>query len=170
MSDLTFWIVYVVICIGTVAGNFFYSWLIEKTRIYDPRKDLNRRATETLFKKESADKIAFMVFYLFFYAVIVAPIIEELVFRDWLFSSMLPDLGFWVAALASATCWAILHIAWYAIPYITFTGFILAYVWMTYGLIFCVLLHGINNAVAISVEIYQNLYPSSKEETIIFFK
>lgn len=167
-NPFLFWLIYVLICSGTIVGNFLYSWFIERTRIYRPELDANARASRLLFEQESADKIAFAVFYLFFYAVIVAPLVEEFIFREWIFGGWL-GAGFWIAAFLSSFIWAVLHIDWYVIPYIFVTGLVLSYIWVTYGLIWCVLFHATNNAIAVFWGLYKELHRISEKETIAIF-
>jgi len=170
LEDFFFWGLYALIVAGTLGLNFGYSWAIEKARIYKPELDFQQKQTRAVFEKASADAIAFAVFYLFVYGVIIAPIVEEFVFRQWFFGGLYPTFGFWAAAVLSSAIWALLHVQWYSQPWIFCVGLVFAYVYITYGLFWSIMLHLINNLVAVTLGLYAELHRISHKETIVFMR
>lgn len=90
-------------------------------------------------------------------AVTLAPLVEELLFRGVLLSSLIPRCGAALAALLSAGAFAAIHLPglawqWYALPELILLGVALAWLRLHYRSLWpSVLAHGANNALALTV-------------------
>lgn len=90
-------------------------------------------------------------------AITLAPLVEELLFRGVLLSSLIPRCGIPLAALLSAGAFAAIHLPglrwqWYALPELLLLGLALAWLRLHYRSLWpSVLAHGTNNALALAV-------------------
>lgn len=90
-------------------------------------------------------------------AITLAPLVEELLFRGVLLSSLIPRCGTVLAALLSAAAFAAIHLPgldwqWYALPELLLLGVALAWLRLRYRSLWpSVLAHGANNALALAV-------------------
>ncbi len=90
-------------------------------------------------------------------AVTLAPLVEELLFRGVLLSSLIPRCGVALAALLSAAAFAAIHLPglgwqWYALPELLLLGVALAWLRLRCRSLWpAVLAHGANNALALTV-------------------
>jgi membrane protease YdiL (CAAX protease family) len=90
-------------------------------------------------------------------AITLAPLVEELLFRGVLLSSLIPRCGVALAALLSAAAFAAIHLPglgwqWYALPELLLLGVALAWLRLRYRSLWpSVLAHGANNALALAV-------------------
>jgi len=90
-------------------------------------------------------------------AVTLAPLVEELLFRGVLLSSLIPRCGVALAALLSAAAFAAIHLPglawqWYALPELLLLGVALAWLRLRYRSLWpSILAHGANNALALAV-------------------
>lgn len=97
-------------------------------------------------------------------AITLAPLVEELLFRGVLLSSLIPRCGVALAALLSATAFAAIHLPglawqWYALPELLLLGVALAWLRLRYRSLWpSVLAHGANNALALAV-LFNTLKP-----------
>ncbi len=83
-------------------------------------------------------------------AVLLAPWIEEILLREWLFGSLLPAVGFWWAALAASAFFAVLHMTLLQFPCLLFLGLFLQLLyWHTGSLWPCIWVHMLNNLTSI---------------------
>jgi uncharacterized protein len=84
--------------------------------------------------------------------VIIAPAVEELFFRGFLFPGIAASrIGPMGAVVATSLLWAVVHFQYdfYGIGTIFFYGLLLGWVrWKTGSTLLCMLLHGINNMLA----------------------
>lgn len=84
--------------------------------------------------------------------VIVAPLVEEIVFRGLLFDALRARWRFWPAAVASGVVFAAVHLSLLLIPGLTILGLALAWLRERYDTLYApILLHALNNAVAITL-------------------
>jgi membrane protease YdiL (CAAX protease family) len=155
-ESITYWGVLFFIGAATILGNFFYSWLIQKTRFYVPKVDLEARSREAVLKEANRTQIFIFILYNFIWIVVIAPIIEELIFREFLLWLTYSTAGFWLAALFSSVLWTLPHY-WWSQPYILVVGVIYTWVWVEYGLLWCIILHLINNAIAFVITFYTTI-------------
>jgi membrane protease YdiL (CAAX protease family) len=160
------WVFYFLAGVATIGGGILYSWFIERTRLYKPEADLNAKRVHKLFEEGTPDQIAYFIAQNVFLACIIAPIVEELVFRQWLMSYFLPLTGFFLAALFTTLLWAAGHI-WYSQPWIPVVGFIYAWVWLEFGVLFCIILHMANNIIATVFSIYEETKRLEGRQTLI---
>lgn len=89
---------------------------------------------------------------LFLAVVVFAPIIEELIFRGYVFSSWVTRMGFWSTALCSSVLFAVMHFQYgpVALAYVFVLGLILAALrWKTGSIYPSIALHILNNAFAL---------------------
>lgn len=85
-------------------------------------------------------------FSMFFYACILAPIFEEVLFRGLLLRWMEP-FGKKFSVLATAFLFGLFHANLVQSPFAFAVGLVLGYVTVEYGMLWAVILHGINNLV-----------------------
>lgn len=83
---------------------------------------------------------------MFLYACILAPVVEELLFRGAVLKTFAP-FGKKFAMVASALLFGLFHGNIVQIPYAALVGLVLSYVSVEYGLGWCILLHFLNNCV-----------------------
>ncbi|MEO8746825.1 MAG: CPBP family intramembrane glutamic endopeptidase [Rhodanobacter sp.] len=90
-------------------------------------------------------------------AITLAPLVEELLFRGVLLSSLIPRCGLALSVLLSACAFAAIHLPglrwqWYAVPELLLLGIALAWLRLHYRSLWpSVLAHGTNNALALAV-------------------
>jgi membrane protease YdiL (CAAX protease family) len=98
-----------------------------------------------------------VVALLFLGVVVAAPIVEEVVFRGYLFAALTRWKGPWPAALVSGALFGAAHLLVYpplAIVPLAVMGFFLALVFWTSGsLLPCIALHAANNALVLSIAV-----------------
>ena len=78
--------------------------------------------------EDSLEKILFIIL-----AVVFAPILEELLFRGALFRFLVNQWGFWIAALCSGFCFAMIHFSWFAFVSLWWVGILLAWAYWKSG-------------------------------------
>lgn len=106
----------------------------------------------------SADGLSALVVLLMFAGVVIAaPIVEEIMFRGYLFAALTRWKGPWPAALISGALFGLAHFLVYPpvvwLP-LAIMGFLLALVfWITGSLLPCIALHAANNALAMSLSL-----------------
>jgi membrane protease YdiL (CAAX protease family) len=89
-------------------------------------------------------------------AVSLGPLVEELLFRGLLLSALLPRCGTPLAALLSATGFAVIHLPglqwqWYALPQLILLGVALVWLRLRYQSLWpAVVAHGTHNALALT--------------------
>ena len=84
------------------------------------------------------------VFTLFFYAGILAPVAEEIIFRGFVLRSLMP-YGKKLAIFASAFLFGIYHGNLIQAPYAFLMGLVMGYVAAEYSVLWSMVLHMINN-------------------------
>lgn len=85
-------------------------------------------------------------FTLMIYAIVIAPLLEELVFRGYVFRN-LEKYNLKLAAVVSAFLFGIYHMNVVQIPFAFLMGLLLAYIAYNYGFKWAVLFHMFNNGV-----------------------
>lgn len=106
----------------------------------------SQKAIQALAKGFAAPVPFFLV------VVFAAPIIEELIFRGYVFSEWSKRMGFWGTALCSTAIFTIMHTQYgpVALAYVFLLGFILAgFRWKTGSVYPCIALHMLNNFASI---------------------
>ena len=106
----------------------------------------------------SAEGLSTLLVVLLFITVVVgAPIVEEIMFRGYLFAALSRWKGPWPAAVISGALFGLAHVlahppaAW--LP-LAIMGFLLALVfWITGSLLPCIALHAANNALVMSLSL-----------------
>lgn len=94
---------------------------------------------------------------MFLYVGIFAPVVEELMFRGAIFDTLQP-FGKRFAMVSSALLFGLFHGNLIQIPFAFLVGLILSYVRVNYGLLWCIVLHFINNCIfAELLALYGNL-------------
>lgn len=102
-----------------------------------------------LFGDKSAFDFALAVLIL----LIIAPIVEEMLFRGFLLQTFLAKSKPWVASLATALMFAVVHFEFQSIAIIIFLGLVLNWIFMrTKSLWPCIGFHMLNNALAFLLE------------------
>ncbi len=87
---------------------------------------------------------------LFVAVAILAPLLEEFLFRGLLQNSLMPHMSVWAAILLSAAIFAAVHMDAYAFPPIFLLGAGFGYLYYVTGsLRVCILMHVINNGTAV---------------------
>jgi membrane protease YdiL (CAAX protease family) len=87
---------------------------------------------------------------LFVAVAILAPLLEEFLFRGLLQNSLMPHMPAWAAILLSAAIFAAVHMDAYAFPPIFLLGAGFGYLYYVTGsLRVCILMHVINNGAAV---------------------
>jgi membrane protease YdiL (CAAX protease family) len=88
------------------------------------------------------------------FAVVIAPIVEEVFFRGFVFTAMRAKLNVWIAAIVSGAMFGVVHAfgsPWQFLVPLSVLGTVLCIVyWKTGSLYPCIALHAINNSVALS--------------------
>lgn len=98
----------------------------------------------TMMEGMEAMQVDTNVFTLFFYAGILAPIAEEIIFRGFIQRSMMPQ-GKKLAIIGSAFLFGIFHGNLLQSPYAFLVGLVLGYVAAEYSVLWAMVLHMINN-------------------------
>jgi len=106
----------------------------------------------------SAEGLSTLFVVLMFITVVVgAPIVEEIMFRGYLFAALTRWKGPWPAAVVSGALFGLAHVlahppaAWLPLAVM---GFLLALVfWITGSLLPCIALHAANNALVMSLDL-----------------
>jgi membrane protease YdiL (CAAX protease family) len=141
------WLVTIVAAILLISANFFIDWLLALCGIH------NLRRLSALFV--SRDWL--IVISSTLVVGVLSPIIEEVVFRGWLFSGLRRLHTFWPAALISSTCFALMHAA-IGLPelLITFSNGLVwcAFVERTRSLIPSIAMHATVNTLAMISAFY----------------
>lgn len=83
---------------------------------------------------------------MFLYACVLAPVVEELLFRGAIQKTLEP-FGKKFGMVSSALLFGLFHGNVVQIPYAFLVGLVLSYVSAEYGMIWCILLHFLNNCV-----------------------
>lgn len=81
---------------------------------------------------------------MFLYSALVAPVVEELIFRGAILKTLEP-YGKWFALLASSLLFGLMHGNFAQIPFAFAVGMILGYVSIEYSIWYSILLHIANN-------------------------
>lgn len=98
----------------------------------------------TMMEGMEAMQVDTDVFTLFFYAGILAPIAEEIIFRGFVLRSLMP-YGKKLAIFGSAFLFGIFHGNLLQSPYAFLVGLVLGYVAVEYSVLWAMVLHMINN-------------------------
>ncbi len=89
---------------------------------------------------------------LFMTVAIIAPLLEELLFRGLLQNSLANRMPIWAAILLSAAIFAAVHMQLYAFPALMALGAVFGYIYhITGSLRVTILLHMVNNAAALAL-------------------
>lgn len=84
--------------------------------------------------------------------VIIAPIVEELLFRGYLFGKLRAKLGFWTAALATSVLFGFVHMQWNVGVDVFALSLVLCYIREKTGAIWAgIALHMIKNSIAFAL-------------------
>lgn len=87
--------------------------------------------------------------------VIIAPVIEEILFRGFLLKAFLTKFQPWLASLLTAGFFAVIHFEFQSIAVILFLAFVLNWMYMRSGSIIPgIVFHMINNALAFAMEFF----------------
>lgn len=87
-----------------------------------------------------------------FFAVVVAPLVEEMLFRRIIFGLIGTHCGIWPALVATSALFALVHDARVQFPALFLLGAVLQLLYLRYRSLWpSILLHAANNALAISV-------------------
>lgn len=105
----------------------------------------------------------------FFFIVIVAPFLEELLFRGFIYRLFTKIWPLWVASLFAALLFALAHVQLQSFFPLLLLGLILNWTCRKTGSVWtAVAFHSLNNAVAFSVDIYFTLHPAALEQITAF--
>jgi membrane protease YdiL (CAAX protease family) len=87
-----------------------------------------------------------------FSSIILAPIVEELIFRALLFGALAPRLGIVAGGLVTALLFGATHGDWILFPALAALGFIAAFAYAATGNLWvAIILHALNNTLGIAV-------------------
>ena len=93
--------------------------------------------------------------------VVLAPIVEEMLFRGLFFGALARPLGTWIAALVSALVFGAVHNDWVLFPMLAALGLINAIAYAATGnLAVPIVLHAVNNGFATAILVAQSLHRS----------
>lgn len=88
----------------------------------------------------------------FLVAAVMAPVLEELFFRGYLFTGLCRYLPWRVAATVTAVLFAAIHFDLYRAPLLAMIGYLLAWLYQRSGSLWpSIILHSINNLMALSL-------------------
>jgi membrane protease YdiL (CAAX protease family) len=88
-------------------------------------------------------------------SVVIAPVVEEIVFRGVLFDALRARWRFWTSAVISALLFGAVHFSLLTIPGLTVLGIALAWLRERYDSLYPpILLHALNNALAMTVLVF----------------
>jgi membrane protease YdiL (CAAX protease family) len=93
-------------------------------------------------------------------AVVVAPVVEEIVFRGLLFGALAPRIGVLAAALVSAVIFGAVHGDMVLFPTLAALGFVSAIAYAATGNLWVsIALHAANNAIGAAALVSSSLHP-----------
>ena len=135
-----FLISYPSIVLVAIIWENFLSWMIQFGLIDSaPHQEV---LGVLIGLEDSLEKILFIIL-----AVIFAPILEELLFRGALFRFLVNQWGFWIAALSSSFCFAIIHFSWFAFVSLWWVGILLTWTyWKSGSIKTAIIFHAFFNA------------------------
>lgn len=91
---------------------------------------------------------------------LVAPIVEEIIFRGFIFAGLRDQFGWKKSALISSLLFAVIHFQWTAFLPILILGLIFAYLYQRSGSIWpAIFMHLSSNAIALSAALLASRYP-----------
>jgi membrane protease YdiL (CAAX protease family) len=124
-------------------------WL-QLTNSHDAKDDI----TTTLTDHPTAGTVAGLAFF----AVVVAPVVEEVFFRGFVFTAMRSKLPVGAAAVVSGLMFGVVHAfgsPWQFLLPLSILGTILCLIyWKTGSLYPCIAVHAVNNCVALSTALH----------------
>ncbi len=95
------------------------------------------------------------VFFTFQAVAVVTPLTEEMFFRVFVFSGLIPRFGLVKAMVLSAVVFSVFHLTLGVLIPVFVTGLLLAFLYHKTGSIWpCVLAHAGQNALAVALEVY----------------
>lgn len=104
--------------------------------------------------KQVVGKPGIMWFFAFF-AIVLAPFMEETIFRIFIFNAARRYGGFWIGALVSGLCFGAAHMDLFVLAPLTLGGMILCYVYYRTGNAFASMItHGLFNALTVFALIF----------------
>lgn len=115
-------------------------------------------SSDLLSPPEIGSEIAFpgaAVFFTFQAVAVVTPLTEEVFFRGFVFSGLMPRLGVVKAVVVSAAIFSAFHVSVGVLIPVFVTGLLLALLYRKTGSLWpCVLAHAAQNALAVALEVY----------------
>jgi membrane protease YdiL (CAAX protease family) len=89
------------------------------------------------------------------FAIVLAPFMEETIFRLFVFNAARRHWGFWIGAIVSGACFGAAHLDKFVFVPLALGGIILAYVYKRTGNAFCSMMtHGLFNAATVLALIF----------------
>jgi membrane protease YdiL (CAAX protease family) len=123
--------------------------------MYLPFSEAEIAEAEAYFAWDFSMRTPLAIFTYFLSVAVIAPIVEEVLFRSVLFGYLRSRAGFWIAAAASSAIFAVLHfyyldfglLGWAATAWIFILGVLLAALYERTGVLtHAVLVHAVWNA------------------------
>lgn len=107
---------------------------------------------DTLPQKIGVDEGALLTVAALLFAVAIAPVVEEVFFRGFIFPALRGGIGVWPAAIVSGLLFGAVHFNLIFLAPLALLGTVLALLYQRTGSIWpCVLLHSLNNALAMAL-------------------
>jgi len=127
-----------------IIGEFFFNWGIHTLGI--PQVGSQSLVPDLLYS-------GVMPYWFFFiFAGIIAPFVEELIFRGVLLGAIVPKVGYMWGVVLSAAIFSVSHLEWTALLPLFLFGAVMAVLYIrTRSLWPGVIFHGINNVVAVFI-------------------
>ncbi len=102
-----------------------------------------------------------------FFIVLVAPVLEEIFFRGFVYRILAKTWSVWFGSIVSAILFALFHFEFQSFIPLLILGFLLNYNYQkTSSLWTSICFHSLNNAIALSMEIYLYYHPDFLKELV----
>lgn len=134
--------------------SFFYVIIAQRVGL-EETQDIARQIPEAFGTGTTGFIIAFMM------VVVLAPVVEELFFRGFLYQALRQRWGANVAIVASGVLFSLAHFSLFLLVPIAVIGFSLAYLYeRTDSLGPPIMLHALNNLISVVVVYYGGVLPA----------
>lgn len=140
-----------IIALGILAISYCYGIVVEFLNRIFPILEQSVEEYESIFG-DSSEKFAFAKY---FYVIILAPILEELIYRGYLITELSQSFSKKTAIIVSAIVFGLYHINLYQSVFAMFVGVILGIIFVnTDSLLYSVITHMIYNALSVLSDQY----------------
>lgn len=137
----------VLIAVALIAGGLAFNWAYSEYVVPDIAVQEELRKLFAAIPDTPANTVL-----LFAAVAVIAPLLEELLFRGLLQKSLSHKMPIWAAIAISALVFGVMHMDFYAMPVLVMMGAIFGVIYhLTGSLRVTILLHMINNAAALAL-------------------